>query len=42
MRHLNLSKDDTVFCITSAGDNVLHYLIEAAPHRIHSVDMNPW
>lgn len=42
MRHLELSEKDSVFAITSAGDNVLHYAIAAQPALIHAVDMNPW
>lgn len=42
MRHLQLTSEDSVFAITSAGDNVLHYAINAKPQRIHAVDMNPW
>ncbi|KAF7798762.1 hypothetical protein EIP86_009987 [Pleurotus ostreatoroseus] len=41
MQHLNLTKDDALFVITSAGDNALHYAISANPRRIHCVDMNP-
>ena len=41
MQHLNLTRDDTLFVITSAGDNALHYAISAHPRRIHCVDMNP-
>ncbi|KAG6868937.1 hypothetical protein C0993_007711 [Termitomyces sp. T159_Od127] len=41
MKHLDLSKNDSMFIITSGGDNALHYAIEAHPHRIHCVDMNP-
>ncbi|KDN52226.1 hypothetical protein K437DRAFT_232599 [Tilletiaria anomala UBC 951] len=41
MQHLNLTTDDSVLCITSAGDNALHYAIAAQPKRIHAVDMNP-
>ncbi|KAG6917420.1 hypothetical protein DXG01_002505 [Tephrocybe rancida] len=41
MNYLNLSKDDSMFVITSGGDNALHYAIEAQPKRIHCVDMNP-
>ena len=40
MQHLNLTKDDSILCITSAGDNALHYAIDAEPKRIHCVDMN--
>ncbi|KAF7321357.1 hypothetical protein MKEN_00655900 [Mycena kentingensis (nom. inval.)] len=41
MKHLQLTSDDSMFCITSAGDNVLHYAATANPRRIHCVDMNP-
>ncbi|KAI5479438.1 betaine lipid synthase [Pseudohyphozyma bogoriensis] len=41
MQHMNFTKDDHLLCITSAGDNALHYAIEAKPKRIHAVDMNP-
>ncbi|KAJ6457067.1 hypothetical protein C8R47DRAFT_995934, partial [Mycena vitilis] len=41
MRHLELTSDDSVLAIASAGDNVLHYAISAGPKRIHCVDMNP-
>lgn len=41
MRHLNLGPDDSMFVITSAGDNPLHYAIAAKPKRIHCVDVNP-
>lgn len=41
MRRMRISKRDTVLCITSAGDNALHYAIEGMPKRIHCVDMNP-
>ncbi|GJE99974.1 related to Betaine lipid synthase [Phanerochaete sordida] len=41
MKHLNISRDDSLFVITSAGDNALHYAISARPRRIHCVDMNP-
>lgn len=41
MQYLNLTKDDSVLCITSAGDNALHYAIAAQVKRIHAVDMNP-
>jgi hypothetical protein len=34
MKHLKLSKDDSIFVITSAGDNALHYAIEAKPKRV--------
>jgi betaine lipid synthase len=42
MRYLQLTSEDTVFAITSAGDNVLHYAINAKPRCIHTVDINPW
>ncbi|THH30331.1 hypothetical protein EUX98_g3843 [Antrodiella citrinella] len=41
MKHLNLGPDDSMFVITSAGDNALHYAIAAQPKRIHCVDVNP-
>lgn len=41
MEHLNLGPNDSIFCITSAGDNALHYACAAKPARIHAVDMNP-
>ncbi|PPR00108.1 hypothetical protein CVT24_008964 [Panaeolus cyanescens] len=41
MRHLRLTDRDSMFVITSAGDNALHYAIAAQPKRIHCVDMNP-
>ncbi|KAH7103697.1 hypothetical protein BKA62DRAFT_48646 [Auriculariales sp. MPI-PUGE-AT-0066] len=41
MRILNIGKEDTVLCITSAGDNALHYAIAVNPQRLHCVDMNP-
>ena len=37
---LNIGKDDVILTITSAGDNVLDYLLEG-PKRIHAVDLNP-
>jgi len=39
-RLLNIGRDDVVLAITSAGDNVLDYLLEC-PRRVHSVDLNP-
>ncbi|KDQ16546.1 hypothetical protein BOTBODRAFT_43462 [Botryobasidium botryosum FD-172 SS1] len=30
-----------LLALTSAGDNLLHYAIKAAPRRLHAVDMNP-
>ncbi|KAJ7680239.1 hypothetical protein DFH06DRAFT_408282 [Mycena polygramma] len=41
MKHLQLSSEDSMFVITSAGDNALHYAVAAGPQRIHCVDMNP-
>lgn len=41
IEHMNLKSSDSVLCITSAGDNALHYAIAAKPRRIHCVDMNP-
>ncbi|KAF8919951.1 hypothetical protein CPB85DRAFT_734180 [Mucidula mucida] len=41
MKHLRLTPEDSMFVITSAGDNALHYAISAGPKRIHCVDMNP-
>ncbi|RPB03397.1 hypothetical protein L873DRAFT_1833842 [Choiromyces venosus 120613-1] len=40
-RILKINSDDVVLAITSAGDNILHYLIEGSPKRIHAVDLNP-
>lgn len=40
-RLLKIGNDDAVLCITSAGDNVLDYLLTASPRRIHAVDLNP-
>ena len=40
-RLLKISDDDTVLCLTSAGDNLLDYLVSANPKRIHAVDLNP-
>lgn len=40
-RLLKIGNDDAVLCITSAGDNVLDYLLTANPRRIHAVDLNP-
>jgi betaine lipid synthase len=41
MKYLNLSENDSMFVITSGGDNALHYAIAASPKRIHCVDINP-
>ncbi|KAL9101907.1 MAG: hypothetical protein Q9163_002873 [Psora crenata] len=40
-RLLKIGSNDTVLCVTSAGDNVLDYILQAAPRRIHAVDLNP-
>lgn len=40
-RMLKINSDDVILCITSAGDNLLDYLISANPRRIHAVDLNP-
>ena len=37
---LNINKDDVILTITSAGDNILDYLLES-PKRVHAVDLNP-
>lgn len=37
---LGIKDGDSLLCVTSAGDNVLHYAIKADV-EIHSVDMNP-
>lgn len=34
MKHLDLTEHDSVFVITSAGDNALHYAIGARPKRV--------
>ncbi|ROW07858.1 hypothetical protein VMCG_03487 [Cytospora schulzeri] len=39
-RILNLSSDDVVLAICSAGDNILSY-VSQTPARVHAVDMNP-
>ncbi|KAI9311216.1 hypothetical protein BX666DRAFT_1999049 [Dichotomocladium elegans] len=41
LAYLNLTREDVLFVITSAGDNALEYAIAAQPKRIHCVDMNP-
>jgi len=40
-RLLKIGEDDVILCITSAGDNVLDYLLSGNPRRIHAVDLNP-
>ncbi|KAJ9645243.1 hypothetical protein H2199_003249 [Coniosporium tulheliwenetii] len=39
-RLLQIGRDDVILSITSAGDNILAYALEA-PARIHAVDLNP-
>ncbi|THU83333.1 hypothetical protein K435DRAFT_765909 [Dendrothele bispora CBS 962.96] len=41
VKYLKLTDSDTMFVITSAGDNALHYAISSSPRVIHCVDMNP-
>ncbi|CAD6983485.1 unnamed protein product [Tilletia controversa] len=41
IEHINLGPEDSILCITSAGDNALHYAAAVQPKRIHAVDMNP-
>ena len=38
---LKIRYEDVILCVTSAGDNVLDYLYNANPRRIHAVDLNP-
>lgn len=40
-RLLKIEDNDVVLCLTSAGDNLLEYLVSASPKRIHAVDLNP-
>ena len=40
-RLLKIRNDDAVLCVTSAGDNVLDYILQANPRRVHAVDLNP-
>ena len=37
MKHLELTEDDSILVITSAGDNALHYAIEASPKRVSHI-----
>jgi betaine lipid synthase len=37
MKHLELGRDDSMLVITSAGDNVLHYAINAKPKRVSRI-----
>ncbi|CAG8691543.1 27269_t:CDS:2 [Gigaspora margarita] len=41
MKVLDLNENDSMFVITSAGDNLLEYALRANPKRIHCVDLNP-
>ncbi|BGP43192.1 hypothetical protein JCM10450v2_007338 [Rhodotorula kratochvilovae] len=41
VEHIKLGKEDEVLCITSGGENAMHYAIDASPRRIHSCDLNP-
>jgi betaine lipid synthase len=38
---LNITNNDVMLVISSAGDNALSYAIESHPSRIHCVDLNP-
>ena len=40
-RLLRMGPNDVVLCVTSAGDNLLDYLVSSNPLRIHAVDLNP-
>ncbi|CAO3633981.1 unnamed protein product [Cunninghamella blakesleeana] len=40
LQYLNITNDDVLFVITSAGDNALEYALHQ-PKRIHCIDMNP-
>ncbi|KAK7035926.1 hypothetical protein R3P38DRAFT_2909750 [Favolaschia claudopus] len=42
MRHLELTSEDSLLAISSAGDNALHYAISANPKQIRCVDVNPY
>jgi betaine lipid synthase len=37
MKHLELTEDDSILVITSAGDNALHYAINAKPKRVSCI-----
>ncbi|KAF2687432.1 hypothetical protein K458DRAFT_415690 [Lentithecium fluviatile CBS 122367] len=39
-RLLKVTPDDVVLAITSAGDNILSFCLDA-PRRVHAVDLNP-
>lgn len=38
---LNITKNDVMLVISSAGDNALSYALSSHPSRIHCVDLNP-
>lgn len=38
---LKVGPEDVVLAITSAGDNILSYIIDGSPKRVHAVDLNP-
>ena len=37
MKYLELTQDDSMLVITSAGDNALHYAINAKPKRVSAL-----
>lgn len=39
-RLLNITHNDVILAITSAGDNILSYALKS-PRRIHAIDLNP-
>ncbi|KAA8575153.1 hypothetical protein EYC84_004358 [Monilinia fructicola] len=39
-RLLNITSNDVILAITSAGDNILSYALQT-PHRLHAIDLNP-
>lgn len=39
-RILNITDSDSILAISSAGDNILDYLL-SRPRRVHAVDLNP-
>jgi betaine lipid synthase len=41
LRLLKMTSEDTILCITSAGDNLLDYIYSSRPKRVHAVDLNP-
>lgn len=40
-RLLKITREDTILAITSAGDNILSYILDGHPQKIHAVDINP-